>query len=182
MNPKTSQQIMKNNLAPALSDLQKTNIIYQFTCPLLHSNAEQYIGLTTTTLSRRLTSHLQSGSIRQHFEEYHNIIPTRQQLVDNTIILHHVQDKQKLAITEAITILQNSPSINKQYDNFSNILKLNYHRSNNITQSNQISSHNESFNPIPDSNITESTLSCPHQTQSVSFHMTLRSHQPNDQS
>ena len=63
-NPKTAQLIMTNNTNKK-TQLNTTNVIYQFTCPnedcMLRST--NYIGSTTTTLSRRLTMHLTNGAI-----------------------------------------------------------------------------------------------------------------------
>ena len=62
-NPKTAQLIMANNTNKK-TQLNTTNVIYQFTCPnedcMLRST--NYIGSTTTTLSRRLTMHLTNGA------------------------------------------------------------------------------------------------------------------------
>ena len=58
-SPKTAQLIMKNNMNKK-TQLITTNVIYQFTCPnddCMHRSTN-YIGSTTTTLSRRLTMHL----------------------------------------------------------------------------------------------------------------------------
>ena len=63
-NPKTAQLIMTNNTNKK-TQLNTTNVIYQFRCPnedcMLRST--NYIGSTTTTLSRRLTMHLTNGAI-----------------------------------------------------------------------------------------------------------------------
>ena len=131
-NKRSASMIMKNNLAPPRAILQQTNLVYSFECPFPHSQAEVYIGLTQTTLSRRLTMHGQSGSIYKHFETYHNMKPTREQLTENTKIIAKANDRYKLLIKEALLILKNSPSINKQYDNFTNILKLHGHRPTNL--------------------------------------------------
>ena len=80
--------------------------------------------MTQTKLSRRLTYHGQNGSILKHFQEFHNCKPTREQLTTNTTIVTKENDRYKLAIKEALIILNTKPLINKQYDNFSNILKL----------------------------------------------------------
>ena len=71
---------------------------------------------------------LQRGSILEHFKECHNIKPTKQQLSDNTTILDHAPDRYRLFIKEALHIIKHNPSINKQYDNFTNVLKLYTHR------------------------------------------------------
>ena len=54
-----------NILQDTFQVLQKTNIIYQFKCPLgdfISENNNIYIGLTSITLSRRLTMHLSDTS------------------------------------------------------------------------------------------------------------------------
>ena len=116
---------MRNNIAPPPPTSEKTNVIYRFSCPYPHREAEDYIGLTSTSLNTRLTRHIQSGGIiKKHFEESHNIKPTKTQLLDNTTILTHAENRQILFIKEALLILQHAPKINRQYDNFTNVLKL----------------------------------------------------------
>ena len=123
-NKKTSQLIMKNNLNPPPTQLEQTNVVYEFTCPMSHSQVTKYIGLTQTTLSQRLTFHRQNGSICNHFKEAHKSKPTREQLTSNTNIISKSSDRFRLAIKEALLILDKKPEINKQYDNFTNILRL----------------------------------------------------------
>ena len=123
-NNKTSNLVMKNNLAPSMKYLQQTNVVYEFTCPMSHSQVTQYIGYTQTTLSQRLTSHLQNGSILDHFQQEHHIKPTREQVTENTKILSKSNDRLRLAIKESFLILELKPEINKQYNNFTNTLKL----------------------------------------------------------
>ena len=135
-NSKCSNLVMRNNLTTKPNTLQQTNVVYSFLCPFPHCKADEYIGLTQTTLSRRLTMHAQAGSIFQHFRNKHNMKPTRKQLVENTTIITKAESRYKLAIKEALLILKRNPTINKQFDNFTNILKLQAHRnhgSNNLT-------------------------------------------------
>ena len=94
-----------------------------------HRQATGYVGFTQTTLSQRLVSHRQNGSIHDHFKEFHNIKPTRDHLTGNTKIIARAKDRKRLAIREALLILDEKPIINKQYDNFSNVLKLHQSRS-----------------------------------------------------
>ena len=130
-NLKTHNLVIKNNLAKPPTALQKSNVIYEFECPLSHGNVTpRYIGFTQNTLSRRLTQHLQQGSIRNHFSDYHNATITRETIVNNTKIIEHAKDRYHLAIKEALLIMNTNPIINKQYDNFSNILWLNAHTTN----------------------------------------------------
>ena len=67
-----------------------------------------------------------------HFKGSHNLKPTREQLTENTGIIARAPDREKLAIKEALYILNFNPIINKQFDNFTNTLKLYKHKSNNI--------------------------------------------------
>ena len=152
---------MKNNMASPPATLQQTNVVYKFTCPFPHSKAEDYIGFTQTTLSRRLTMHGQNGSINRHFMNDHNIKPTREQLTSNTIILTKANDRYKLAIKEALLIMNNAPSLNIQFDNFTNILKLYNHRDQQSKQTNSIrySSLSTSNNPSLPKDPSSPTLS-----------------------
>ena len=83
-----------------------------------------YIGMTTTTLSRRLTMHLQSGAIKAHFQQKHGSAPTRQDLVDNTRVLHRDSDAGRLSILEALLILERKPAINNQVTGYQRTLKV----------------------------------------------------------
>ena len=123
-NQKTSQLVMKNNLNPPSSRLEQTNVIYEFKCPMSHSQVTKYIGFTQSTLSKRLTYHGQNGSIYSHFEDEHKSKVTREQLTENTNIISKSTDRLRLSIKEALLILDSKPEINKQYNNFTNILKL----------------------------------------------------------
>ena len=51
---KTSNLVINNNSSPLIEISQKTNIIYQFKCPLEDCISENniYVGLTSTTLLR----------------------------------------------------------------------------------------------------------------------------------
>ena len=70
---KTSNLVIRNNSSPSIGVLQKTSIICHFKCPLgdcISDNSNIYVGLTTTTLSRRLTMHLSdTSSIAQHLKK-----------------------------------------------------------------------------------------------------------------
>ena len=123
-NKRTHNLVLKNNTAPPPPPLQQCNVVYQFQCPLPHSKAENYIGCTTTTLSRRLTMHRQNGSILKHFTDVHDRKPTRDELIENTTIIGREVTKYRLAVKEALIILNTEPSLNIQFDNFSTILKL----------------------------------------------------------
>ena len=69
----TSNLVIRNNSSPSIGVLQKTNVIYKFKCPLgdcISDNNNIYVGLTSTTLSRRLTMHLSdTSSMAQHIKK-----------------------------------------------------------------------------------------------------------------
>ena len=106
---------MRNNPSET-KRLMRTNVVYQFDCPsedcrLRHNS---YVGFTWTTLSRRLTMHKQFGAIKTHMEEKHDSTLSRQQLVDNTKIIHSNRDPRRIEIIEAIHIRDFAPTINGQ--------------------------------------------------------------------
>ena len=109
---------MKNNLQD-VPTLKATNVVYAFKCPLgdckLQNNA-RYIGQTTTTLSRRLTMHLQAGAISKHMTDIHHRHLTRQDLTTNTVILAHEANRKRLIILEACYIRALMPNMNTQQD------------------------------------------------------------------
>ena len=72
---KTTNLVIRNNSCPSIGVLQKTNVIYEFKCPLgdcISDHNNIYVGLTSTTLSMRLTMHLSdTSSIAQHLKNIH---------------------------------------------------------------------------------------------------------------
>ena len=127
---KTRNLVMKNNLTPKVRDLAKTNLIYDFRCDVdecahqINRSEGQYSGLTTCTLSRRLTLHLQNGAIKQHFLDVHGRKITRKEIVDMTKARYYQSDFQRLEILEALIILFEDPLINRQDTGKKKILKL----------------------------------------------------------
>ena len=116
-SPTTTSLIISNNMARDKSPLKQSNIVYHFKCnkgdcALLPTSG--YIGYTTTTLSRRLTMHLQSGGPQQHTEAQHDTRLTRQEIVANTSILTRAPDWRRLVALEAILIREMDPLINRQ--------------------------------------------------------------------
>ena len=126
---KTSNLVIRNNSTPLIGVLQKTNVIYKFKCPLgdcISDNNNIYVGLTSTTLSKRLTMHLSdTSSIAQHLKKHS--CPTtqlRKLLIDNTTILEHQNNKQKLQILEALHIRNIQPTLNRiNFQTSANVLK-----------------------------------------------------------
>ena len=126
---KTSNFFMKNNLSPKLRELARTNLIYDFTCKKgecehLPIYKRRYSGLTTCTLSKRLTFHLQKGAIRKHFESCHGRNITRAEIVDMTQARCYERDYGRLEILEALIIQREDLEINKQDTGKCKVLKL----------------------------------------------------------
>ena len=113
---KTRSLVMKNNLNSSKDKLKCTNVVYRFICP--HEDCrlrpETYIGVTTTSLSRRLTMHLRDGAPKEHMQERHNTTLTRQHLTDNTTIITSCHDRRKLWVLESLHIHEQRPTLNKQ--------------------------------------------------------------------
>ena len=61
-SPKVSHCLIKNS-PKSTNDTQKVNVVYQFSCPFEGCKLQpsHYIGFTRTTLSRRMTYHLNDG-------------------------------------------------------------------------------------------------------------------------
>ena len=120
---------MKNNQSPKLRELARTNLIYDFNCKIgecMHLPQKQvrYTGLTTCTLSRRLSYHLQNGAIHKHVEQKHNRKVTRQEIVSMTKARYYENDTRRLEILEALIICFEDPHVNKQDTGRTRVLKL----------------------------------------------------------
>ena len=122
-NTKAGDLIVRNSTRSG-STLQRTNVVYRFTCPFHDIASETYIGHTRTTLSRRLTMHVQGGSIAAHFLRCNNMKVTKSILNNNTEVIDRDNDIHRLKIKEALHIKQQKPTINVQDDKFLRTLQL----------------------------------------------------------
>ena len=115
-NRKTSNLVIKNNVSKQGSDLSKVGVIYKYSCSIGDCKLRNtsYIGMTTTTLSRRLTSHLQAGTPKMHTLQVHASQLTREMLVNNTTILDTSNDRKRLQLKEALYISKENPEMNIQ--------------------------------------------------------------------
>ena len=119
---KTSNLIISNNICPFL--LGWTSRMFKCSlkdCVSKENNA--YVGLNTTTLSRRLIMHLNSSSSIILHLKTHSIAKSKYQkiLVENTIIIAHEINKLRLEILEALHIKKKINRIN--FENNDNVLK-----------------------------------------------------------
>ena len=118
-NKRTSNMVLKNNMGRD-PELQRTNVIYRWICPngdcKLQNREVDYIGRTTTTLSRRLTMHLHGHPPTEHTKEVHKKNITRTELVENTTIIASDRNVRRLTILEAVMIRERCPVLNGQRD------------------------------------------------------------------
>ena len=112
---RTANLIMRNSHAPAREVHDQTNVVYAFECPRRECTPfTTYVGMTRTTLKRRMTYHRSQGAIYSHFYEKHQDRPTIQELLSNTKVLERASTYHKLLISEAVYIDKLKPSLNKQ--------------------------------------------------------------------
>ena len=121
-NRKVSNLVMKNS--PNTTELQRTNILYKYECNVGDCEPQAYIGYTRTTLSRRITMHLQSGAPLKHSQDFHNSTLNREQMVSNTSIIRQENDFNRLEIMEALYIKYTKPEINLQITGMGRTLRL----------------------------------------------------------
>ena len=84
-----------------------------------------YIGSTTTTLSRRLTMHLTNGAIKEHQLARHQLLLnlTTDNAVGNIIIFPKHTVSLRLSINEALLIKFRDPNLNRQDTSNTRILQ-----------------------------------------------------------
>ena len=116
---KTSSLLIKNDVAPRPVGVRQSHVVYKFTCPEEDCTPlASYVGMTTTTLSRRLTLHLQQGGPKEHLNYTHGRSLDRETIVRQTETISTEKDPHRLAILEAIIIKELQPSINRQVEDF----------------------------------------------------------------
>ena len=93
-------------------------------CEHLPPRNTTYWGLTTDTISRRLSLHLQNGAIRKHCEDKHGSMITRKEIEMFTSIEYVERDVNRLEILEALIINAGDYEINRQDTGRTRILKL----------------------------------------------------------
>lgn len=114
---KTKDLLLKNNNSTQPSGVASTCVVYKFICPYGDCTPQDcYVGLTRTTLSRRLTCHLSNGGPKSHLQEKHGTEITRKILEENTEILERQQERVRLTFLEALHIKDIQPTMNRQMD------------------------------------------------------------------
>ena len=113
-----------NQNSPNTTKLQRTNVLYKYECNVGDCEPQAYIGYTRTTLSRRITMHLQSGAPLKHSQDFHSSTLNREQMVSNTSIIRQENDFNRLEIMEALYIKYTKPEINLQTTGMGRTLRL----------------------------------------------------------
>ena len=91
-------------------------MVYQILCPA-HGCNHSCVGMTTTSLSKRLAVHLQEGNFYQHFGQHHGALQ-RPQLLQSTSIIDKDSDRRRLRLREALHILRLKPTLNVTQETF----------------------------------------------------------------
>ena len=78
-SPKTSSLLMQNNLLRNTATLKQTNVVYRFQCKAGDCATRQVYYIGHTSLSKRLTMHLQDRAPKKHYSEQHNTTLTPRQ-------------------------------------------------------------------------------------------------------
>ena len=128
-NRKTRDLVMKNNLGNNVRELARTNVIYDIDCRKgdcehLPLRNRSYSGLTTCTMSRRLTFHLQDGAVQRHHLAVHKEKVTRKEIEACTKIRYQENDTNRLEILESLIIHFEDLVINRQDTGKARELKL----------------------------------------------------------
>ena len=71
-----------------------------------------------------MAEHLQNGAVKEHMTKKLKTILTRPDIVRNVSRIKGFNNVKKQIIYEALMIMKEKPSINKQNEDFSNVLKL----------------------------------------------------------
>ena len=103
------------------------HVVYEYTCNRdgCSSSPKCYVGYTTATVWERFGMHTQTGSIKKHLIEDHDInrIP-RRDLIKDVKILRSCSSRRDLVFTESILIKMEQPALNSQAEGCDRLLKL----------------------------------------------------------
>ena len=115
-NKKTSDLLLRNSPKIEKKEIQKSNVIYRYTCNRGNCEAlpSTYIGMTTMRLTRRLSYHLSNGAPKNHSLKIHKVELERSHLNENTEIIATCNNNRRLEIMEALYIKELNPNLNCQ--------------------------------------------------------------------
>jgi hypothetical protein len=127
-NRKLKDLFIRNKTpSPDVDTSDRHHVVYEYTCSRdgCSSSPKCYVGYTTATVWERFGMHTQTGSIKKHLVDNHNInrIP-RRDLIKDVKILRTSSSKRDLIFTEAILIKTERPALNSQAEGCDRLLKL----------------------------------------------------------
>ena len=127
---KTSNLVIRNNSTPSIGVLQKNNVIYKFKCPLGDCISDNNNNICWFNLNYPVEETYNAPFRHKFnssaFKKKHSCPTTqlRKILTDNTTILEHQNNKQKLQILEALHIRNLLPTLNRiNFQTSANVLK-----------------------------------------------------------
>ena len=108
-----------------LSDAERSGVVYSFSCPETSCSAV-YTGHTTQALKNRISQHRRvESSICKHFHNDHDKpVPNLDSFSNCFRIVYAPHEPVKIKIVEALTIKNDRPYINVQYDSLNTFLRL----------------------------------------------------------
>jgi hypothetical protein len=120
-NRKLKSLLIRNKLHKSNADAR---VVYQYECNEVGCHSNKYIGYTTCSLAKRFYMHVQSGAIRFHNKNAHNVKPLTRQLLQCTKVIYRGQSKNDLTIAEALLIKKERPTLNLQDEGLMRVLKI----------------------------------------------------------
>lgn len=104
LQKKTAQLFIKNRQTPTPAPLREGYVIYEHAFTIKDCGFQAYTGMKRTKPPRRLTCHLQSGSIKNHCSAQHRTPLTRHVLEEGMKIIDSEKDPHRLMFLEALHI------------------------------------------------------------------------------
>ena len=119
------QNLFIRNKRSSLEVSGQHHVVYSFKCTEQGCNSLQnYIGYTTCTVGERFGMHAQTGSIKRHLNEKHNIRLNKNEMICNVEILGKNNNFGYLRMLEAILIKDHKPNLNSQDEGCDKLLKI----------------------------------------------------------
>ena len=125
-NKKLKNLIIRNKVNNDRGVQKRHHVVYKYSCNQAGCNSSQtYVGYTTCTIDERFRMHAQTGSIKRHLREKHEIERVaKNDIIECTTILASCSSRGRLRMTEAILIKDLKPTLNSQEEGCDRLLKI----------------------------------------------------------
>lgn len=122
---KTSHLLLRKNSDKKSETIQKSHVIYRFTCKWGNCKVlpSTHVGMTMTKLSWHLTYHLTTRAPKKHQEEHGTTI-TRKILEESTDVIDICKDVRCFPILEALYIKDLDPKLNTKAEDLQTLSSL----------------------------------------------------------